>query len=501
MRAKVLNSGGRFAQAGLRMFVVVVFTAVFLLGYQARICAALPSVAEVERAVLTADAGSVSLKETWQPVVRLLEDVTVQAPDPVLRMIKGHACLAANENNESVRLFLSVQTSEEKNRWLQWTVQFAERHDAVPIAQYFHGDALARLGRWNEAIDCFTAAIQQAPGKQHALSLNARGVLSARRHQWNDAIRDFVLATRIAPEFADAHSSFGFLWVEKRDGALGALDAFERAIENSPGAALPMYGRVAVRVVLGRYEETLHDIDLLILRKDHLGQLIRQRLIAAVRARQANSLAGAPVDDQAEAGSEVSRRVQTIQERFQRIQETGVFGTGLTRNRDFNVAVTEAMKAGRDGQQAFLDGMKALQQTNPHLAERAWQRLEAYSQHTDWGKDVLQRAQGIQQHQRWQASAQLGLGDLASLGVRQEGGLRVDYGRSFQGDVDRLTRNQQFYDAVLNTPHFETNPGGFKTSLAHATFDTGAWPFDALFGLCYAPRNGQRTPSVREVQP
>jgi len=212
--------------------------------------AGLPTLAEVEQAVLKADAGPGSLKENWEPVVQLLRDVNERTPDPVLRMIKGPVCLATNKNNEALCLFLSVQKPAAKKRWLAWAEDFAARHPEAPIAHYLHGDALARAGQWEEAIAKLSDAINKAAGKRHALALNARAVAHAHRKALNLSIADLDAAQEAAPQFADAFASLANVYVQKRDGAKGAYRNFDAAVRLSNGFALALAGRGAMRLVL-----------------------------------------------------------------------------------------------------------------------------------------------------------------------------------------------------------------------------------------------------------
>lgn len=235
--------------------------------------------ADVERAILQADDGQGTLKEKWKPVVRLLKDVDEQTADPVLRIIKGHACLATNRNNEAVCLFLSVQTPEDKNRWLDWTRGFAAKHPRAAIASCLKGDALGRLGHWDEAIACFTLAIDQAPDKEHALAFNARGVAYASRNEFRKARADFDLAlASSAHALADAYANIGALCLQRKDGASGGLTAFDAALQLSPCFALALHGRGCVKTILSEFESAARDLEAA---RQHAGCLAARELLIA----------------------------------------------------------------------------------------------------------------------------------------------------------------------------------------------------------------------------
>lgn len=90
----------------------------------------------VEDAVLTED---------WVKVSDLLTSVDTQTPFPVLRLIKAHAYLALNRNNESQCLFLSVSSEDELKQWQKWSNDFVTQNSQKAIAHYFKGDSLARF--------------------------------------------------------------------------------------------------------------------------------------------------------------------------------------------------------------------------------------------------------------------------------------------------------------------------------------------------------------------
>jgi len=201
------------------------------------------------------------LREDWNQVVELLKDVSddpKKSPDPVLRLIKGHACLALNRNNESVRLFLSVVATENLDAYARWAEGFVQRNRSYPMIYYFQGDMKARQKNWQAAIACFTDAIMRT-GK-HPLILNSRGVAYARNHQPHEARLDFAEATTDqSRQLADAYANIGALAIQKKDGAEGAIRAYATAIRISPDFALALHGRGCVELALKRFGPAAED--------------------------------------------------------------------------------------------------------------------------------------------------------------------------------------------------------------------------------------------------
>ncbi len=194
------------------------------------------------------------LSEDWPAVSTLLS--TQQAPEA--RLITAHAYLARNKNNESLCLFLSVSSHEELTKWEAWTRAFATQHPASAIAHYLKGDALARLEQWPAALAAFNKALELHPNR--ALALNARGVVHASQGQWDPAVVDLDDAIRANPSLADAHTSRGTINIQRRTGAPGALEAFNRALRLSPDSVVALNGRAALRTVLRQFEEAEPDL-------------------------------------------------------------------------------------------------------------------------------------------------------------------------------------------------------------------------------------------------
>lgn len=192
------------------------------------------------------------LAEDWAKVANLLTSVDTETSSPVLRLIKAHAQLASNQNNESLCLFLSTSSEDEINQWQKWSEDFAEQYPQKAIAHYFKGDAFARLRQWDLALETFNQALELHPN--HPLILNARGLTYAAKEEYDLASVDFYIATKISHFFADAYANSGSLCIQRSEGAEGALEAFDQALDLSPDFALALNGRAAARIAIGNWK-------------------------------------------------------------------------------------------------------------------------------------------------------------------------------------------------------------------------------------------------------
>ncbi len=204
------------------------------------------------------DLESALLLENWQQVINLIDAAKEQPFGPVLRLLKGHACLASNQNNQSMRLFLSVYQPKDLKAWQAWASQFVGQHGDKAVTYYFLGDARCRLREWDKALEAFNHALKLRP--RHALVLNARGAVYAAQGQWDRALLDFDAAALLAPALADAHASLGALWIQRRTGVDGAMAAFNQALKLNPDFALALNGRGCAYLARGELEKAYRDL-------------------------------------------------------------------------------------------------------------------------------------------------------------------------------------------------------------------------------------------------
>lgn len=200
--------------------------------------------ATMEREILTGN---------WQAVLNECGK-TDEKTSAVVRAIAGQANLALNENDESLRLFVSIANDADRRAWLDWAVAFNDEVNKIgtshpkparAIAMYLEGDAQARLGDWEAARRCHNQATGLDP--KCALAWNALGVtylcLDKKPSQDNldKAIQCLVAACDAKTDFADAHANRGiyFLLIGGTDEA---IKCFQEAQTRSKRFALAHVG-------------------------------------------------------------------------------------------------------------------------------------------------------------------------------------------------------------------------------------------------------------------
>jgi len=184
--------------------------------------------------------------EDWKRVAELLDTVTSQTPDPVLRLIKGHACLATNRNNDAVCLFAASNDDSSAQVWIDWTSAFERSAAEKNISAYLKGDALARSKKAEEAIACFTDNLSRNPGD--VMSLHARGVVWATRGSFAQANSDFRSVLKLQGSNAEFWASRGACLIQSKGDMNKASEAYSNALNYSPDYILAVNGRGCVRM-------------------------------------------------------------------------------------------------------------------------------------------------------------------------------------------------------------------------------------------------------------
>jgi tetratricopeptide (TPR) repeat protein len=190
---------------------------------------------EVEEAIRSA---------AWKTVAAVLQKDDSTIGDPVARLLVAHACLAENRNNASLALFLSVDSSEERQRWSDWTDSYLKRNPNHATALFLAADAQARNGELARAIEGFAAALKADPAL--ALARNAKGVAHVLKGELDQAQIEFYVTTKSMPRFADAYLNLGNLTVIRESSlrvSRQGLEYFEAALKIDPEFALAYNGR------------------------------------------------------------------------------------------------------------------------------------------------------------------------------------------------------------------------------------------------------------------
>ena len=485
------SSHTRSARTGLSSAAcIALLIATFLTGLPASVSAQAVSVknagaatkttftTELEEALLATGDSRATLKKTWEPVVVLLTNVTLTTKDPVLRLLKGHACLATNRNNKALSFFLSTRSRTELQEWRSWSDEFASKHSDNAITHYFKGDASARLEQWDTALSKFTMALAIAP--KHPLILNARGVSYAFKQQWNEADKDLFLAVSKDPAFTDASANIGTKLIHKNDGAMGAITWFDYALQQSQKSefALAHYLRACTKCVTGDIKGAKEDMQEATKGGDARSLFLNRRALEVVMRMQESEFALARVDGE-EASMSIQRTMTMVTNNMDRMISAG--DTGF--NRRFLSPIVEAHKFGTpEVKQHVVAEMNRGLAANPGLNNDFSKGLGRYEGNMMTGRAILE---GINVRINARADAMGALvGPGLAMGGKVGGSVGGDLWRG-NGLANLTNRRIEAVQELRSSLNLDHKADGFKTGVQGAAWDKGDWPFDPIYGLLY----------------
>lgn len=186
------------------------------------------------------------LNENWQGVYDLLKEVDINNASPVSRLIKAHACLATNRNNESLRLYRSIELTDsltiKKNYsdWHLWTSDLVKKYPQSSVALYLYGDSYARLMDWNNALSMFKKADSINPN--NPIIFNAMGTIYSALNDGNNAIKYFDNSIKNGKTLAEPYISRATYNLKHSSGKEGVYNKMKESLKHSSNSILALNG-------------------------------------------------------------------------------------------------------------------------------------------------------------------------------------------------------------------------------------------------------------------
>jgi tetratricopeptide (TPR) repeat protein len=475
------------------------------------------------------DVEAALLAEEWKRVDSLIGETTATT-QAVERLIKAHACLALNRNNDSILLFLNASGDDLKS-WHHWAARFSEEHPKAPLGQYFLGDSFARLSQYDKAVQTFDAGLTLQA--DNALLLNAQGVAYAKLDSLPEARRCFegaLVASKA--RLADAHASLGAHWIQRSDGAEGAIASFTRAVELSPEFVFAIHGRACAKLVINS-PDVGDDLASMYVGVESVDAWMDGNLTRYAEAVvMADKDLASALTALRESGTTLAKQwtadpsVLKADYHLRAAQEIGSNTTVWAPIRQFlvwrnendaakNIKVASERSGGWDVVNAYR------KQVEPELG-----RVLDTVVSDRIGRD---NATGAQFTANVSTAAQAGKILATGYGMKNPSIAKESAAFGLGMDVtkfaaDKINRQQSAYKAfadgyeihvgVSATPSFTSikvapalpherglSPGGADLSLARVRWDNGEWPFVPLYGLAYGlqPSPDSTTSEPREA--
>ena len=398
---------------------------------------------------ITSELEQALLQENWGKVASLLDSVDTETPSPVLRMLKGHACLALNRNNESLCLFAhafsqdSVKCEKDFETWHNWAADFSHHYSGNAVSLYLRGDSEARLKKFTDAIASFSAGL--LPGSDKFYLFNARAAAYAATSDWDAAVIDLDSALEIQKQNVDLYCSRGALDIFLRTSSTAAEKMFNRALEIDPECALALNGLGCVSYGEGNWEKSknffenaLQQNSCLILALYNV-QTVNAEWIASLEKQEELLATGTP-------GTELDRQITNLKFQNNVTRATEIakdvgyntiadIGSGFSFRAGFEIPLIDRMKGktpnagGTFGFSVGFDASKAIERNRPFM--------DSY------------------------------------------------FKASKQAASDRIVQIQDRIAVLEKTRERRPQLGGVTTDMKKAKIDKGDWPVDTVFGLYY----------------
>jgi tetratricopeptide (TPR) repeat protein len=417
------------------------------------------------------------LAEDWERLAGpLLADVNVSTDSPILRMIKGHVCLAMNRNNESLCLFRSAASPADLSDWHKYTEALLAKHSKNPVIAYLNADAMARLGDWKSAEERFSNSLSGGGPRLKAMALNSRGVALAELKRFGDAIMCIHNATLTFPSFADAHANSGFLALLLKESVKSALEDFTAAVHHSPNFSLAQYGMGFTAGILGRFEIAEKAFDSSLSQPGCAAEYMSALVQSALQNLSDRNAALIAQDEGDNPGMSVSNAITAMNN-----DDLGFRGSG------YMAGYRAALQLGGKSLDEFNRSTAAYMHRNPDHTKY----IANYRQNVGDGFALISML----------SKYQIGVGtnvgfnlNPASNKTGAGAGLQVSTNQSLTLDLRPASRSatlslgrykQSEMDLRQMAPAYQTKSQGFDSAPSKAGIDEGNWPFKAIFGLAF----------------
>ncbi|KAA3609118.1 MAG: hypothetical protein DWQ01_09880 [Planctomycetota bacterium] len=451
-----------------------------------------------------------ALEGHWSEVVARLASVSAKSGTATERMLKAHACLAMNRNNESFALHLSL-SDEDLLSWLEEAEQVALKHPKNAIAHYLYGDSLAKAGRLEEAEGALSRSVQLDP--ESGLAWNAQGLVSVMAEKHEEARQQFRKASELSTELADPWCNQGMTLIGMAQGRRGATSAFQTAIQIDPEFATAHHGLGCLELLAGREDSEHFDKAMQLLPEAQPIFLVNEtRYYAAQVERQSEEMF-------ADAGELAT----SLQKTFEARQFASRASDFRNRADQATNPISKAFHSARAGMmQDRLVGaarkmdvadMRSLQQTDSrafgqmlnslsgarnraNTLDNASKALSLTDRAIAYGRDLMPGGS---------LANRIG-SDASDLSRSMTTNLKNDIGGAFDRAIsvaDTSIRRQietgTYTPPAIPTPQGVSRgvpgnrssinnlvPQGATTDQALVNWDEGSWPFEPIFGLMYA---------------
>lgn len=175
----------------------------------------------------------------------------------VATWLLGYEGLARQDYRLAIENFSQLGRPQVARQLLEWAGELAKNNPKSALAMMLKGDALARVGKYEEAIKILNDSVQL--DTLNPLLYDVRGLVKAVSGSQDAAASDFEKAIEIDPNFTDAVVNLGITYLANGD-LMGALEYLDRAIETLPTLTLAYNARGILYSKLRAWEQAERDL-------------------------------------------------------------------------------------------------------------------------------------------------------------------------------------------------------------------------------------------------
>lgn len=224
-----------------------------------------------------------ALAGEWEQVSAEISKMDPKNRQPQDDLLLGYASMDRKDWVKAWQCFSALDKSGQKQALADWADNLCKANPNSAMALVFKGDALARTGRYNDAVSALNRAVEIDP--KIALAYDLRGLIMITEGRLAEGARDLDKALEFNPQMANPAYERGM--VDLVSGYFdGAVTRFTELLQNEPKFFLARNARGAAYFLQAEYDLALKDFDQALLDNPDLQSARNNKIfVGMVRAK------------------------------------------------------------------------------------------------------------------------------------------------------------------------------------------------------------------------
>lgn len=192
-------------------------------------------------------------ESAWEQLLDQASSMGIPPDEASAQLVLGHVALESGELNLASALFAVASDSAAADAYANWTGALVQKMPESHYAHFLRGDALGRLGVFDESIAALGVALALKP--DFVAALNARGVIHSIAGDRGEAWANWVTVRDLDPAFADMHANLVVYMMEGGGRTDAAEEELRTALELAPSFGMAHNSRACILASQGHFEE------------------------------------------------------------------------------------------------------------------------------------------------------------------------------------------------------------------------------------------------------